>query len=91
MANKIVLLMFFSERCGFCKTQDPIIEDLRKNMDNQIDIIKIDIYKDKDIAKEMNVDATPTIFILRNNNVFKKFIGLTHRNELETTIKNALK
>ena len=89
--NKIVLVMFFSERCGYCKTQDPIIEELRKIMGDKIEIIKIDINKEKDMAKELNVDATPTLFILKNGNVFQKYVGLTYRHELEPVINNALK
>lgn len=88
--NKIVLMMFFSERCGYCKTQDPIVEELRKSMGDKIDIIKIDIDKDRDIANKWDIDATPTLFILKNDNVFQKYVGLTYRNELELIINQAL-
>jgi thioredoxin 1 len=89
--NKVILVVFLSERCGFCKTQGPILEELRKNIGNKIEIIKIDIDKERDMANELHVTATPTIFILKNDDIFKKFIGLTNRNELESSINNALK
>lgn len=89
--NKIVLVMFFSERCGYCRTQGPILEELRNSMGNKIEIIKIDIDKEKDMAKELEVDATPTLFILKNGNIFQKYVGLTYRHELEPVINNALK
>lgn len=89
--NKIILVMFFSERCGYCKIQDPIVEELRKIMRDKIEIIKIDIDKERDKAEELNVDATPTLFILKNGNIFQKYVGLTYRNELESAINNALK
>ncbi len=89
--NKIILVIFFSERCGYCKMQDPILDELKNSMGNQIEIIKIDIDKDKDMAKKLDIDATPTLFILKNNDVFQKYVGLTYRNELESTINNALK
>lgn len=89
--NKIVLMMFFSERCGYCKTQDPIVEELRKSMGDKIEIIKIDINKDRDIANKWDIDATPTLFILKNDNIFQKYVGLTYRNELESAINDALK
>lgn len=84
--NKIVLLMFFSERCGFCKTQNSILEELKKDMGNKIDIIRIDIDKDRDIANKWNIDATPTLFILKNDSISQKYVGLTNKNELESTI-----
>jgi thioredoxin 1 len=84
--NKIVLVMFFSERCGYCKEQDPILEELRKSIGNKIDIIKIDIDKEQDIAKELEITATPTLLIMKNDNILKTFIGLTNKNELESNI-----
>lgn len=89
--NKIILVMFFSERCGYCKTQDPIVEELRNSMGNKIEIVKIDIDKERDMAKELGVNATPTLFILKNGNMSQKYVGLTYRNELESAINNALK
>lgn len=88
--NKVVLVMFFSERCGYCKEQDPILEELRKNMGNKIEIIKVDIDKDRDMANELHVTATPTLFIMKNDNIFQKYVGLTYRNELESAINSAL-
>lgn len=86
--NKVVLVMFFSERCGYCKEQDPILEELRKN--TGIEIIKIDIDKERDKANELQITATPTLFIMRNGDIFQKYVGLMYGNELESAINNAL-
>jgi thioredoxin 1 len=89
--NKVILVVFLSERCGFCKTQDPILEELRNSIGNKIEIIKIDIDKERDMANELHVTATPTLFIMKNGDIFQKYVGLTYRNELESSINNALK
>lgn len=89
--NKIILVMFFSERCGYCRTQNPIVEELRNIMRDKIEIVKIDIDKERDMAKELSVNATPTLFIMKNGNIFQKYVGLTYRNELESAINNALR
>lgn len=88
--NKIVLVGFMSEWCGACHAQNPILDELGKIVGNKAEIIKVDIDKHRDIVKEWHVDATPTLFILKNDDIFKKFIGLTDRNVLESTINNAL-
>lgn len=88
--DKIVLVLFFSAKCGFCKAQDPILEELRNSMGDKIEIVKIDIDKDKNMAKELNVDATPTLFLLKNGNIFQKYVGLTYKNELDAAINNAI-
>jgi thioredoxin 1 len=88
--NKIVLVGFMSEWCGACQAQNPILDELGKIIGNKAEIIKVDVDKNRDIVKEWHIDATPTLFILKNDNIFKKFIGLTDRNILESTINSAL-
>lgn len=88
--NKIVLVGFMSEWCGACHVQDPILDELGKIVGNTAEIIKIDVNEHRDIVREWNVDATPTLFILKNDTIFKKYIGLTDRYILESTINNAL-
>ena len=89
--NKIVLVCFMSEWCGTCRAQNPILDELGKNIGNKAEIIKVDVDKNRDIVREWHVDATPTLFILKNDSIFKKYIGLTDRNVLESAINNALK
>ena len=88
--NKIVLVGFMSEWCGACHAQNPILDELGKIIGNKAEIIKVDIDKNRDIVKEWHIDATPTLFVLKNDNIFKKFIGLTDRNMLESAINSAL-
>jgi thioredoxin 1 len=88
--NRIVLVGFMSEWCGACHAQNPILDELGKIIGNTAEIIKVDVNEHRDIVREWNVDATPTLFILKNDNIFKKFIGLTDRNILEYAINNAL-
>lgn len=88
--NKIVLVGFMSEWCGACRAQSPILDELGNIVGNKAEIIKVDVDKHRDIVKEWNVDATPTLFILKNGNMFQKYVGLTDRNVLESAINNAL-
>lgn len=80
-----------SEWCGACRAQNPILDELGDIVGNKVDIIKVDIDKNRDAAKEWHVDATPTLFLLKNDSILGKYIGLTDRNILESAINNALK
>lgn len=90
--DKIILVSFFAKWCGYCKAQDPIIEELRKNMGDSIEIYKLDIDENgnKGFVKELKIDATPTTFIMKNDKVFKRYVGLTNGKELESAIRSAL-
>ncbi len=88
--NKVTLLEFYSEWCGACKAQDPILEGLERDMGDKVDIIRVGITNNQDIFEQFNVDATPTLFIVKNDNILKKYVGVTSRNELESVINSEL-
>lgn len=77
--------------CGACRAQDPILEELKKNIGGNVEIFKFDISDNRDIVKELMIDATPTLFILRNDTIFKKYVGLTSKYDLIYTINDAMK
>lgn len=86
--DKVVLINFFAEWCGACKAQDPILEELRRTTGNKVDIIKVDVSENRDMVREFKVEATPTMFIIKDNNILRKYVGVTSRNELESMINN---
>lgn len=87
--SKVTLVDFYADWCSACKAQDPIIEELERDMGNKVDIIKISLTDNKEIFDEFNIDATPTLFLIKDNNILKKYVGVTSKNELESAINNA--
>jgi thioredoxin 1 len=87
--NKVTLVDFYADWCSACKAQDPILSELERDMGHKVDIIKISLADNKDMFDEFKIDATPTLFVIKNNNVFKKYVGVTSRNELESAINSA--
>lgn len=69
--------------------QDPILEELRNNIGDRADIIKINVNENKEIADAWEINATPTLFVIKNYNVLNKYVGVTSRSELESAINNA--
>lgn len=88
--NKPLLLEFFLEWCHACKIQDPILEELRSSIGDKADIIKINVNENKDVADAWRIDATPTLFVVKNYNILNKYVGVTSRAELESAINNAI-
>ncbi len=89
LTNKVVLLEFFLEYCGACKMQDPILEDLRRSAGDKVDIIKVSVTENRDMASNFNINATPTMFIIKDNNILKQYIGVTSKDQLESAINQA--
>jgi thioredoxin 1 len=87
--GKVTLVDFYADWCSACKAQDPILAELERDIGHKVDIIKISLADNKDMFDEFKIDATPTLFVIKNDNIFKKYIGVTSRNELESAINGA--
>lgn len=86
----ITLIEFFFDWCSACKKQEPILEELKKVMGDNVDIIKINLADSEfeSMIDEFKIYSTPTILILKDNNLMKRFEGLTSIDELNSIILN---
>lgn len=55
---------FWATWCPPCREQKPIVEELAKDYADVIEIKSIDVDENKDLAKQFNVSAIPTLVFL---------------------------
>ena len=64
LGKKPVLLDFHAKWCGPCKMLTPILEELDKEYEGKIDIYKMDIEDEMEIAQQFNVMSVPTLVFI---------------------------
>ena len=63
--NALVLLDFWAEWCGPCKTLSPILDKLAADYADQgVKLHKVDIEKDKALAAQFRIQSIPTVYAI---------------------------
>lgn len=83
----LVLVDFYALWCGPCKMMHPVIEEIANNHSN-LKIIKVDVDKHEDLARNYSVMSIPTIILFKNGNIVEKNIGFTSGDTLDSWINN---
>ena len=87
--NEIVLLKFWAEWCGPCKTLNPVIEELASE-NGDVTIASINIEEAKELVANYNIKGIPAIVILKNGSHLDTIQG-AHPKEHYQEVINKLK
>lgn len=76
----IHIIDFYADWCGPCKMLSKVLEQIDE------EIIKIDVDKEENLAKEYKVMSIPNLFILKDGEVKSQMIGFHSKDEIEKEI-----
>lgn len=62
--KKLILLDFYATWCGPCMAMMPVLDNLKKDFEDNLEIIKIDIDQNLDFAVNQKVMGVPMFVLL---------------------------
>ncbi|WP_298477055.1 thioredoxin [uncultured Maribacter sp.] len=83
-----VLIDFFAEWCGPCKSLAPILKEVKENLGDSVKIIKIDVDKNQTLSQKYQVRGVPTMLIFKNGKQVWRQSGVVPKQEIVNTIKS---
>lgn len=89
-AKGVSLVDFWAAWCGPCRMLMPVIEQLESEFAGKAQILKLDVDKNKELAKEFNVRNIPVLFLIKDGEVVQQFNGPQNKNKLADALNAAL-
>jgi thioredoxin 1 len=90
-ADTPVLVDFYADWCGPCKTMAPILGQLAEEFDGKAKLVKVDIDVDgnKDLAVKYGVLSVPTLILFSGGEVKETMVGVTSKSKLKQKLEEA--
>lgn len=86
-ASGLVIVDFWAEWCGPCRTLGPIIEELSNaNSDESVKIGKLNVDEHGELAQQYNVMSIPTIIFFKDGKEVHRMVGVQSKETLQEKI-----
>lgn len=85
--DKKVLVDFYAEWCGPCKKMAPYLKKIQEEMGDKVTIVRLDVDQHKTMAKEMKIEALPTLVLYQNQKIIWQYSGYISKEDLEKHLK----
>lgn len=85
-----VLVDFWAEWCGPCRQLMPIIEEISKEMEKKLKVVKVNIDKNPETPTSYGVRGIPTLIIFKDGKPVATKVGSLPKSSLVQWVESAL-
>lgn len=83
-----VLVDFWADWCGPCKTLGPILEKLAADFNGAFVLAKVDTEKEQQIAAAFQIRSIPTVFLVKDGKLVDAFQGALPEGQVREFLKH---
>lgn len=75
--ESIVVVDFTATWCGPCKQVSPMMDQLATDYDGRAKITKVDVDKNKGIAKQFGIRSIPAVLVFKSGELVETLVGMS--------------
>ncbi|HCT31463.1 MAG TPA: thioredoxin [Bacteroidales bacterium] len=80
--DKLVLVDVYAEWCAPCKKMAPSLNEIQKEMETKVNVVRINADKNKSLVANLKVSALPTLLLYKNKKLIWTNTGLLTKQEI---------
>jgi len=85
-----VVVQFHATWCGPCKALAPRVEAMEAEFQGQVEVVRVDVDREPDIAKDAGVRGVPTLVAFKDGAEVRRNSGAMDNDGLRTFFRSAL-
>ena len=90
LGDKPAIIDFYATWCGPCKATAPVLEKIAEKYDGRINVFKVDVDKEQELAALFGVRSIPSLLFIPMNEKPQMATGAMMQNDFERAIADLL-
>lgn len=85
-----VVVDFWAEWCGPCRMIAPALDELSKEFEGKVKIVKLNVDENPGVAGQLGIRSIPTLMVFKNGQVAAQKVGAASKADLSKWIQGAI-
>ena len=90
LEDKPLLVDYWAPWCGYCRRIAPAYDALAKEYEGQVDLVKINIDEEPDLARQEQIEVIPTLVLYRGGEALGSIVAPGSKAMIDEFIRNTL-